>query len=129
MNIAAIAGIGVVAAAIAILIKKQNPEYSMMISIGAGIILLILILSQVTPAVRQMSDLVSAAGMSTEYAGILFKSLGVCFLTQLACDSCRDVGETALASKIELAGKVAILIFALPLFQKVADMAISLIRG
>ena len=129
MNIAAIAGIGVVAAAIAILIKKQNPEYSMMISIGAGIILLILILSQVTPAVRQMSDLVSAAGMPTEYAGILFKSLGVCFLTQPACDSCRDVGETALASKIELAGKVAILIFALPLFQKVADMAISLIRG
>ena len=129
MNIAAIAGIGIVAAAIAVLIKKQNPEYSMMISIGAGVILLILILSQVTPAIRQMSDLVSSAGMPAEYAGILFKSLGVRFLTQLACDSCRDVGETALASKIELAGKVAILIFALPMFQKVADMAISLIRG
>ena len=75
MNIAAIAGIGIVAAAIAVLIKKQNPEYSMMISIGAGVILLILILSQVTPAIRQMSDLVSSAGMPAEYAGILFKSL------------------------------------------------------
>ena len=49
---------------------------------------------------------------------ILLKTLGVCFLTQLSADSCRDAGEGALAAKVELAGKLFIVILALPLFQQ-----------
>ncbi len=50
-------------------------------------------------------------------------------MTQLASDACSDAGEKALAAKAELAGKLAMLLIALPLFEKVAEMAVSLMNG
>lgn len=44
-------------------------------------------------------------------------------------DACKDAGESALASKAELAGKLMLLMLALPLFEKIAQLAASLING
>lgn len=129
MEIVTFLGIAVLAAAISVMLKKHNPEYSFLISIGAGVLMFFVILSKITPAVSQISSLLSSTGMSTEYGEILFKTLGICFLTQFAADSCRDAGESALASKVELAGKVLIVVMALPLFEKIAETALSLLGG
>ena len=127
MNIVAIAGIAIVSAILAVMIKKYHQEYSIIISIAAGVIILFEIFSNISPAIRQINTLLSSAGLSAEYTVILFKSLGVCFLTQFAADSCRDAGESALASKVELAGKIAIVVLSLPLFEKIANTAVGLI--
>lgn len=129
MEIVALCGIAVMAAAFSVMLRKYNPEYSFLISLGAGVLILMLILSKITPAVSQIKSLLSATGLSSEYGGILFKSLGVCFLTQFAADSCRDSGEGAMASKVELAGKIMIVLLSLPLFEKIAQTAVQLIGG
>ena len=54
------------------------------------------------------------------------QALGVCFITQLASDACKDAGEGAIASKVELAGKVVILLLAMPLFEQIIGVATSL---
>lgn len=127
MNIVAIAGIAIIAAILAVMMKRYHQEYSIIISIAAGIIILFEIFANVSPAIRQINTLLSASGLSSEYAAILFKALGVCFLTQFAADSCRDAGESALASKVELAGKIAIVVLSLPLFERIASTAVGLI--
>ena len=71
----------------------------------------------------------TAGGISDTYVSIVFKALGVCLLTQLAADACRDAGETGLAAKAELTGKFALLTLALPLFRKVGELAQTLIGG
>ncbi len=124
-----ICGIAVTATIIAVLLKKYNPEYSVVISLLAGVLTLFLILSKLSPAISEISNLLAAAGMANEYGAVLFKALGVCFLAQFAADSCRDAGESALASKVELAGKVLILLLALPLFRQVAQIATDLLQG
>ena len=50
-------------------------------------------------------------------------------MAQFAADACRDAGESSLASKVELAGKVAVILMALPLFEAIANTAITLIGG
>lgn len=129
MEIVMICGIAVTATIIAVLLKKYNPEYSVVISLLAGVLTLFLILSKLSPAISEISNLLAAAGMANEYGAVLFKALGVCFLAQFAADSCRDAGESALASKVELAGKVLILLLALPLFRQVAQIATDLLQG
>ncbi len=129
MEIIALCGIAVLAAVFSVMLKKYIPEYSFLISLGAGVLILLLILSKITPAVSQIKNLLSATGLSSEYGGILFKSLGVCFLTQFAADSCRDSGESSMASKVELAGKVMIVLISLPLFEKIAETAMQLMGG
>lgn len=127
MNIIAIAGIAVIAAILAVMMKQYHHEYSVVISIAAGVIILFEIFANISPAVKQINTLLSSAGLSAQYASILFKALGICFLTQFAADSCRDAGESALASKTELAGKIAIVILSLPLFESIANTAVGLI--
>ena len=129
MNMVALCGIVLLAAILCVLLRKYHAEYSIIISLAAGILVLAIVLSRISPAITQIQSLLTATKLSSEYGLILFKALGICFLTQFAADSCRDAGESALASKIELAGKIAIVILALPLFEKIAQTAITLIGG
>jgi stage III sporulation protein AD len=129
MNILGIAGIAICAAVVAAMLRRYHQEYAVLVGIAAGIVILIEILTSIAPAVQQINRLLSSAGISSQYEVILLKTLGICFLAQFAADACRDAGESALASKMELAGKISILILSLPLFEQIAKTAVGLIGG
>jgi stage III sporulation protein AD len=129
MNIIGIAGVALVAAILSAMLKRYHQEYAIIVNIAAGIIIIVQILANISPAVQQLNVLLSSAGLSSEYALILFKTLGICFLSQFAADSCRDAGESALATKVELAGKITIVLLALPMFESIATTAVALIGG
>ncbi len=129
MNTLGIVGIALVTAIFAVMLKRYHAEYAILISICGGAVVLFLVLAQVVPALDQVNEWISAVGISHQAALILFKTLGICFLTQFAADSCKDAGESALASKVELAGKITVIALALPLFQSIASTAVTLIGG
>lgn len=129
MNIVGIAGIVICTAVTAAMLRRYHQEYAILLSIAAGIVILLDIFSHVAPAMEQIHTLLSASGVSSDYALILIKTLGVSFLAQFAADSCRDAGENALAAKMELAGKISIVVLSLPLFEKIAETAVNLIGG
>ncbi|MVB12991.1 Stage III sporulation protein AC/AD protein family protein [Caprobacter fermentans] len=129
MNIVGIAGVAVCAAVIAAMLRRYHQEYAVLLSIAAGVVILLEIFASVAPAMHQIQTLFSATGLTTDYILILLKTLGISFLAQFAADSCRDAGENALASKMELAGKISIVILSLPLFEKIAETAVNLIGG
>lgn len=129
MDIVMIAGVVVVAAFLAVMLRQQRPEQAMARQSGGryrhpgpGAV-------QGLTRHRTLRELLSTAALPEEYGAILFKALGICLLTQLAADACKDAGESALASKAELAGKLMLLMLALPLFEKIAQLAASLING
>lgn len=124
-----IAGVVVVAAFLAVILRQQRPEQALAVSLAAGLGILALVVSKALPVIGSLRELLEGAALPAEYGAILFKALGICLLTQLAADACRDAGEAALASKAELAGKLLLLTLALPLFEKIAQTAASLISG
>ena len=129
MEIMAIAGVVVIAAFLAVLLRQQRPEQAMAVGLLAGIGILALVLTKAVPVFSTLQDLLGTAALPEEYGQVLFKALGICLLTQLAADACKDAGESALAAKAELAGKLFLLMLALPLFEKIAEIAVSLIDG
>ena len=129
MNMIALTGIAMIAMVISVMIKKYNPEYSAAISIIAGVVILAMIFFNLNSVVGKIESLLRATQMPMDYGLTLFKSLGICFLTQFASDSCNDAGESALASKIELAGKISVIILALPLFDQIISVATKLVGG
>lgn len=128
MNIFGIAGLAVVATVFAVLLRKYRPEISTVIGLITAMMILVYAVSKVQPAFNEINHLMSNAKVNTQYISILIKSLGICFIAQLASDVCRDAGETAIASNVELAGKLAVLIVALPLFGEVADLVLKLLE-
>jgi stage III sporulation protein AD len=129
MNIIGIAGVALIAAILSVMLKRYHQEYAILVNIAAGIIIVVQILASISPAIQQLNVLLSSAGLSSEYGLILFKTLGICFLAQFAADSCRDAGENALAAKVELAGKITIVLLALPMFESIMKTAVALIGG
>ena len=129
MDIFAIAGLAVTGAALAVLIKQYKKEYALMLGLCVGVLIFAYVILKALPVINFMHNLMQSSGVSSDYAKILMKSLGVCYLAQLASDSCRDAGETALASKVELAGKISVVLFALPMLQNLATIALGMIKG
>ncbi len=129
MNVVGIAAIAVLAAVIAAMLRRYHQEYAVFLSIAAGVVILFAVFSGVAPAVSRIGTLLSSSGLSADYAVILLKTLGICFLAQFASDACRDAGESALASNVELAGKIAVVVLSLPLFEKIVQTAAQLTGG
>ncbi|MCD8094908.1 MAG: stage III sporulation AC/AD family protein [Ruminococcus sp.] len=76
---------------------------------------------------QTFTELFEQTDLDDDYLKIIFKSLGICYVTQLGCDCCRDCGENALASQLELAGKAALIITAFPLFTAAVEIIKSLL--
>ncbi|MDD2955217.1 MAG: SpoIIIAC/SpoIIIAD family protein [Oscillospiraceae bacterium] len=122
-------GVGVVGMALAVLLRQYRPEYAPAVSLGTGVVIFLGVMSGLSPVFEELRLLMENAGLPVEYAEVLIKSLGICFLTQLAGDACRDAGETAIATKVELAGKAGVLAVSLPLFQSLLALVTTLVGG
>ena len=127
MNIASIVGIGIVAAALSVVLKKFGGTSSLFVSIAASLLILYAVLMSLSPLIGLVDELSESANAESAYITILMKALAVCFITQLAADSCRDSGEGAIASKRELAGRTAVLLLAVPLFESILGIVKELI--
>ena len=127
MNMMVVAVVGIIAALISQMLRKTNPEISTVLAIGTGIIIAAAVITELLPVATQIRVFLDRANVETEYAAILLKALGICFLVQFAADACRDAGEASLAGKVEFAGRVAVAVLSLPLFRAIIELAVSLI--
>ncbi|MBC3515737.1 SpoIIIAC/SpoIIIAD family protein [Neobittarella massiliensis] len=127
MNIFSVAMFGLVAAILALTLKKYSPETSLAITIGAGVLIFGYILLTLLPVIRQVLAVAQLSEQVSQGIQVLLKALGICYITQLAADTCKDAGQQAIATKVELAGKVAVLAIAMPMLGTIAGLMDDLI--
>ena len=128
MWIIAAAAAGLVGTVLALILGQYRPEFRMLVTAAVTLLLMAMVLEQLSPVLEQLRSTMELTGLTRDYAAILFKAVGICLLTQLAGDVCRDSGESSIASKIELAGRAAILLTAMPLIQEVLAWAWELMN-
>lgn len=128
MHLTAVLMLLITAAFLAVLLRRYQPELALGVGLLAGVAVLAGLLKTVLPLLQRVQALAENAAVPTAYMGVLLKGLGICLLTQIAADTCRDAGETALANKAELVGKVLLLVVALPLFEEIIALALSLVQ-
>ena len=127
LKIVSIAGICIIASIMCKFFEGAGKEYALYIKLAAAAVVMSMTMLFVSPVAESIRNIYSRAGSEEEYLTILFKALGICYITQFACDICRDSGENALATQTELAGKVSLLIIALPLFESLTKIVENLI--
>ena len=129
MNILLVCGFAAVTAILAVLLKKSNAEYSFVLSVCSVVIVLLYVLSFVTSSVSSVFDFFNGASISTSYIQILLKCVGICFITEFTCDCCKDASQAALSNAVLTAGRICVLITALPLFSEFLNLALKLSGG
>ena len=127
IDIFSVVGLAVVSALFCLLLRQYRPEFALSASVVCGVLLFLTIVSQMTPIFDVIREILGRIENGNSYVTVIMKSLGICYITQLASDSCNDAGEKAIAGRIELAGRVAILISALPMFTALLQIALNLI--
>ena len=115
MNIVQLLGICIISAAVAVLLKSYNPEYSLLIALISGAAILFMLISDVS------------AFTASSFFIVALKSLGICIITGFIADSCRQAGQISLASKAELAGRCAIFILSVPMLLSLLETAYGFI--
>ncbi len=121
-------GLLLCAAMLAVVLRGQRPELALGLSLAAGAVVLVALLGQLTPLLSSVRQLLQSGSISAQYVTIVLKATGICLLTQLTADTCRDAGETALAAKAELAGRLLLLTLTVPLFTDILSLVTALVE-
>ena len=114
MDIAQIVAVGIISVILIIAIRKQNAEFALLISIMASIIIFFMIMPILGQAVGLLKDIAGLMDTNVQYIGLILKIIAIAYIAEFGAQICTDAGESAVASKIELAGKALILITSTP---------------
>ena len=102
------AAVCIIGAVLACLLKQYCKEQALFCSIGVCVLVLLSICAYLSPIAEQIQALFLKTELDVQYLELLWKSIGICYLTSIAADLCRDTGETAMASVAELWGRVTL---------------------
>lgn len=127
MDIVKIIGVGLIALIIIILLKQYKPEFVIYVSIIAGAIIIFMVLDKLTGIVDLLTNLSNKAGINNQFLGILLKITGIAFLTEFAVSICNDSGESAIANKIDLGGKIIIIAISIPIISALLELIIKIL--
>lgn len=127
MEIVKIALIGIVASVLVVAIKQKQPEIGMQVSIVAGLIIFIYAFDYLVTAVDYIRDIVTKYDIPYESIMIVLKIIGIAYICEFAVQILKDTGESSLASKVELAGRVFIIVLSLPIITSFMNMVLALL--
>lgn len=127
MNIFQIVVIGIIGAVLSITIKKHNAEMSLMVALATGIIIFFGMLDKIGELMLVLKSIADVGGINSYYITLVLKVIGIAYIAEFGVQLCKDAGENSIAAKVELSGKILIMVVSAPVLLAVLDMAVNLI--
>lgn len=127
MDITQIIAFALIATFIILILKQYRPEYAIQASILTGIVILIFVISKIDAVINLLENLIDDIGISKEFFIILIKITGIAYIVEFAASICKDAGENAIASKVELAGKILIVTLSIPIISTLIETVTEVI--
>ena len=127
MEIIKIIGIALIALIIIIMLKQYRPEYAIFISILTGVLILFLVMDRLTGIVNLIESIQDKFSINTKFIALLIKITGIAFLSEFAVSVCKDSGEAAIASKIEIGSKIIIISMSIPIISSLLEIILKIL--
>ena len=127
MEIVKIIGVAFIATFIIVLLKQYKPEYVIHVSILAGIIIFGMVVFKLSSIIELLQSLSSKLGVNSKFFMILIKITGIAYLSEFAVNVCKDSGEMAIASKVEVAAKIIIIGMSIPIVAALLETIINIL--
>lgn len=120
-------GLAVAAAVMCMVVRRLEPELAGILAVIAGGILLVGALESVTGLQSLLDRLTTMGGLNQDYLALLMKVLGMSYATDLAAQTCEDLGEKGLALKVGMAGKWCMFGVIAPMLLDLLEMIVGLV--
>lgn len=120
-------GIAFVGVVTSLILKQEKPEFSLLISIGTGVVIFFLVLGYIENIVSELTNITESAGILPSTIGSVLKAIGIGYLVEFSADASEDAGNKLIANKIVFAGKIIIAILALPILGNLFEMILGIL--
>ncbi len=127
MDIIKIIGVGLISLIIIIIIRQYKPEFTLYVSLLAGSIILLFLIDKISGIVDILTSLSNKTSINNEFLTLLIKITGIAFLTEFAVSICKDTGETAIANKVDMGGKVIIVSMSIPIISSLLETVLEIL--
>lgn len=110
-----------------LILKQYQKAYGVLLSIGVCILVLLMILPQTERILHTAENIYLQSELDSSYFKLLCKAIGISYLTQIGTDICHDCGESAIATAVELCGRIMLVLLSLPLFLTLTETILELL--
>lgn len=125
MEIIQIVMFAIIASILYIVVKDVHGSAAFFIVLVAGIIIFLAVIRQLGAIFQLLYSLGQKASIDGIYIETILKIIGIAYITELGASITKDAGLGAVASKVELAGKVFILVLAIPIITAVIEAILT----
>lgn len=127
MDIIKIIGIAFIAVIIIVILKQYRPEFAIYASIIAGVLILTIASGTLSGIIDMINSISSKTNINSDFLMILIKITGIAILTEFAVSICKDAGESAIASKVDVGGKILIISLSIPIINALIDTVVKIL--
>ena len=116
------AALALAGAVLGLLLRRDAPELALALSVAVSLLAAGLAV-ELCGELKQVAELArEQTGLSPAVVGPVLKCVGVGIVTRLAADLCKDAGQGAIASAVELCGAACAMVTAMPLIKSLLLM-------
>ncbi|WP_185767340.1 stage III sporulation protein AD [Niallia circulans] len=127
IEILQIVGIALISTFLALIIKEQKPNIAFLLVVFVGCVIFLFLVDQIASIIEMVESIALNAKVNTVYVETILKIIGIAYIAEFAVQITKDAGQGAIASKIELAGKILILAMAVPILTVLVETIINMI--
>ncbi|WP_082407067.1 stage III sporulation protein AD [Bacillus sp. JCM 19041] len=119
--------LGLIATFLALILKEQKPAFAFLLTMFVGSLIFLFLIDEIAAIIGLISELAENANIHMVYLQTILKIIGIAYIAEFGAQIAKDAGQGAIASKIELAGKIFILVLAIPIIKAVIEMILALL--
>ncbi|WLR57631.1 stage III sporulation protein AD [Mesobacillus subterraneus] len=129
MEILQITGVALIATFLTLIVKEQKPNFAFLLIVFTGSAIFLFLVDQIYQIISMIQSLAANAKVNLVYVETILKIIGIAYIAEFAAQITKDAGQGAIASKIELGGKILILTMTIPILTVMIETIIRLIPG
>ncbi|MDR0125185.1 stage III sporulation protein AD [Bacillus zhangzhouensis] len=127
IEIIQIVGLGLIATFLALIVKEQKPTFAFMLVVFTGCVIFLYLIDQIYAIILMIEKIAASAGVNMKYVETILKIIGIAYIAEFGAQLTKDAGQGAIASKIELGGKILILVMAVPILTVIIETILGMI--
>lgn len=112
---------------ITVLKSVKKEDFALIITIITSIIMFGILLLKLDNITSLLNSLIEKSGINKDYLTLLLKVTGISYVIEFAVNICKDAGSSSLASKVEMLGKISIVVLTIPILTSVISTVLDIL--
>ena len=104
-----------------ILLKSRAPEYTSLITVGIGLMILGLAAGKIGYLFQSLEKLKECLPVDGSYITTLLKMIGITYIGQFSSGICKDAGYASTGAQIDLFCRLSVMVLSMPVLLALLD--------